>query len=306
MLFVGYLALRAHASRAEVLFGEDRYAFHIGLNIVKNVVQFGLAAVLPASNVTAFTAFHEGSWTSLAVLLLAALAATLAVGVGLYRARRSRLTVFLLGCSVLALFPAALLNHVSELYLYNALPFVSLLVGLGLGTLLTSVRSTPVRVALALGVTAFFIGHAAGSRSKASLMQENGERAERILAELLPCMDELPPNASVRLINSPSARLTYSVYLLPEFNVFRIGEAPVARLAGRPDVTVRVVDPEGTFNADLNRAPDSTASFTLSLPYGEPIAPLCRKSLQLKRGMHGTIGYPGEPPTSYPARSHDA
>lgn len=268
LLLAGYLLLRAYASRAEVAFGEERYMFSIGPNIAVNLAQFGLSALLPAPSVAVFEALHGGRFLLLGALLLAVLAAAVAVGVGLWRAGRPLLTALLGGCAVLALFPTVLLNHVSELYLYNALPFIALLVGLGLGALLEAARAGAVRAVLLLAVAAFYGGHAYGAWTKADLMRENGERAAWIISEITPCIEHAPPGARIDLVNSPEARLTYSVYLLPEFNVLRLAEGSVARLAGRPDVTLLITDPSGVFNPDLVRAegPEVAPALTLTLP----------------------------------------
>lgn len=275
LVFVIYLVLRDHVSRAEVAFGEERYMFSIGLNVAENLAQFGLAAILPASSVTVFEALHGGRVLLLGTLLLAAMAASVAVGLGVWRSQRLSLAALLGMCAMLALFPTLLLNHISELYLYNALPFVALLVGLGLGGLLESTRPGVMRTALGLALAAFYGGHAAGAWTKADLMRENGERATRIISAITPCIQHAPPGAFIQLVNSPEARLTYSVYLLPEFNVLRTAEGAVPRLAGRPDVMLHIADPGGTFNPDLALNLDPEAEPTLSLTFADLGAAPC-------------------------------
>jgi hypothetical protein len=145
------------------------------------------------------------------------------------------------GCfALMAFFPAVLLHHVSELYTYNAMPFVAVLAGAGLGELLERRGRLPIRrAALLLLVGLLFLVHGEAVRSKVEMMKDNGERAALLLRQMEPFLKEIPPHGELVLLNPPSAEVEYSVFLMNGFHLFKSGWFQIQRLAGRSDFQIR-------------------------------------------------------------------
>ncbi len=271
VLFGVYLAVRAHAITATLAFNaEDRYGLHVGLNVPKNLAQFAAAALLTGSTVQAYLDAQAHAWGRLALVGVGTAAFAGAVAWGLWRARAAWKPVVLLGVLALgACFPAALLNQVSELYTYTALPFAGLLVGIA-GEALGRRAGRTRRAALSVGALVLVLVHLGAARQKVALMQARGEEARRLLAAVVPTARALPPGGRLVLRNAAEG-VRYSVFILPGFEVLHWGEPGIVVLAGRPDVTVVFADP-----APVTAGPAPDADVTLVYDGGQ-IVPLVGK-----------------------------
>lgn len=241
-----YMALRGAASGAEPEFGESRYDFRIGFNIVRNVAQFGLASALPVSTVRAYAAHALGSRAAFAAYAAPAVVFLGLVGFGLLRCERNRALILLLAAfAFVSFFPMAMMNHVSEGNVYNAMPFLAALFGIGWGRLWTLSSRAPVRALIALLTVALLASHAVAVRSKAAMMVRNGRRAWTLLDRVRPYVDRVPQDGRLYLLNPPRPEgklQRYSVFILRGFNPLYLGEHVVGDWAGREDMRTRVVN----------------------------------------------------------------
>jgi hypothetical protein len=219
--------------------GGGQYRVHVGLNVVKNLAQFGMVAVSPISSVAAALAFQGGRFAALGLMAAAALlvAGTLAVGIRV--SQRKGIAALLACCVLAALFPALLLGHVSELYVYNAYAYIALFIALALGALAN--RGYALRAAMLLCSILLLAGQVFANRQKASLMNANGEKAAALMASIAPYIQRLPQNGEVWLIREESAAPEYSIYVLSGLDVLEFGEDRLGPMNGRPDVNVKLV-----------------------------------------------------------------
>ncbi|MFW6107630.1 MAG: hypothetical protein ACOC70_00385 [bacterium] len=264
VVFVLYMALRASASGAEPEFGESRYDFRIGFNIVRNVAQFGLASALPVSTVRAYAAHTLGSRAVFAAYAAPAVLFLGLVAYGLVRCERNRALILVLAAfAFVCFFPMAMMNHVSEGNVYNAMPFLVALFGIGWGRLWTLSDRAPVRALIALLTVALLASHAVAVRSKAAMMVRNGRRAWALLDRVRPYVDRVPPDGRLYLLNPPPPRgklQRYSVFILRGFNPLYLGEHVVGDWAGREDIRTKVI------NADeLDQAEQADDALILTL-----------------------------------------
>jgi hypothetical protein len=240
-----YLTIRWLAGAQQPGLGPARYQFRIGLNIFKNFALDLFALTVPASSVTAFEAFNAGDAARFGLIAACSLAFLCAVAYGLVLcARRDKkiivAAIFLIASSL----PMIMLNHVSELYVYNSMPFFSVLVGIGVGALWENYKRSPVRHAVVALFIVMLASHVMAIRDKASLMRENGERAAVWIREIGPYMDRVPKNGELLLLNPPNNRVVeYSGYRMNGFNVLEYGEPFIKKRYGREDIGVRIVEP---------------------------------------------------------------
>lgn len=266
LVFAGYLAARSMLGASQAAFGPARYNFHIGLNIVQNVVMSLTAAALPASSVRAFLALNNSDFLRLALYGAAAAAVVLGVAYGLWKSSNWKLAavfgVFALG----ALFPMALMNQVSELYVYNSMPFVAVLAGVGAAELFSAElfstkRANRAQRAILVGLAILFAAsHFAAIRGKIAMMQENGDRAASIMTQLGQYIGSVPPDGTLLLRNTASPDPEYSVYLMNGFNVVRFGEEHIRRMYGRDDIAIKVLAP-----GERHAAENKEGTVTLAL-----------------------------------------
>ncbi|HEY1214394.1 MAG TPA: hypothetical protein VGE93_12240, partial [Bryobacteraceae bacterium] len=137
-------------------------------------------------------------------------------------------------------FPTFLLEHVSELYVYNAVPFVALIMGVGFGAIWRWNNSGRAVAGILIGL--FLIGQTLASRQKAALMTLNGNRAAQVISAIDGYVRQLPPHSKVDLIRAATNAPTYSVFVLNGFDVLDYGNIKLGAVLGRPDVRIDIVE----------------------------------------------------------------
>jgi hypothetical protein len=228
---VGLLAAVYWLCRARVVaelpqLGTQDYGFAVGLNIPLNVANLWGAVLTPLSTVDLVRWMQLGpAWAfGLATLPAAGLLVWTAYAWG----DRRRLLIELLLLAAAALLPTALLHHVSELYAYQALPWLSILAGGALAELLPRWREAVVAGLLVMQVVTV--------QGKLTQMRANGERTASYLAQLAAVVEELPPGGQVYLVEGPGEPWRYGVFVLPGFRVFDHSVGGLPTILGRPDL----------------------------------------------------------------------
>lgn len=235
-----YVALRSLIIKVEPA---DRYDIAIGLNILKNFGMLVFATVVPASTVSIVEGLAESRFLILVIIVGATLLfiGMALYGLGLSPGRERSLLVSALGLT--SAFPMILMKHVSELYTYNLIPFISILVGVGVGFLLRKLRAHKSKIAIIIiFVTVISMGHVLGIQTKAHLMKRNGDRASSLLVQIGSYLTRVPPNGKLFLINPPMNQTEYSVFLMKGFNVLSYGLHRINQMSGRKDFTVRIIE----------------------------------------------------------------
>ncbi|HJW29387.1 MAG TPA: hypothetical protein VJ508_09045, partial [Saprospiraceae bacterium] len=113
----------------------ERYDIVFGLNIVKNSLLAVIGAVIPGSSVTAFVAYAQRDYLLLGAITLGSVIFVYMVIFGLRRSNRAGLILLISLLGIISFLPFVFLRHISELYVYNSMAFVSIIVGIGLGAL---------------------------------------------------------------------------------------------------------------------------------------------------------------------------
>jgi hypothetical protein len=254
----GYLWLRSYAGAPSAGVGPGRYGFSLSpLIAIRNASMLGFAVATPVSTVDLFFGLLNGRLLPLAVSTGTLGVLGVVVAWGSRRAGDGRRLLFLLALALLSMFPMIALNHVSELYAYNTLPFVGGILGLGLADSILTFRAPLVRRGLALGVLALLVANGFAARSKADGMVATAREAQRLLPGIQEAVLGLPPGGCLEL-RGPSAP-GYSVFFQTGPRLFSSGEAGLARLAGRPDVRILTAP-------DVPEPPARTGCSVLELP----------------------------------------
>jgi hypothetical protein len=239
-----YLLVRAKVAGAQPAFGPGNYDFALGANIIRNLALLAAGVTLPVSSVTVFTALKSGS-TAIIVGSIVVTAIFLAmVGRGLVASRELyRPMLLCVVFFILALFPMVLLNHVSELHTYNAMPLASVLFGVGLGKCLDLPWKSRMMGTLINGmVLLLFISQIAAVRSKARQMEENGERSTQLISQITPYLNNVPAEGKLLLLNPCDDWPEYSVFRMKGFNVLQWGTHRFNQIAGRKDFNVEILE----------------------------------------------------------------
>ncbi len=231
-----YALARAGTGASQPVYGEARYHFHLGLNVLRNAALITLSTLLPVSSEWLSRA---GGWpAALGALWAAAVAAWVAGGLALGRQARLGLLLFLIALASVS--PMLVLNHVSELHAYTALPFVALLFGAAAAGWLSA--RGPLRSAAIAAAALVFLGNALAVQSKLTCMRHNAARSEALLRQIVPVLkQDVPRGGCLRLVNAPGNN--YSVFRLRGFEVLGRGLHEINRRAGRPDADVAIIPP---------------------------------------------------------------
>ncbi|MCX6026203.1 MAG: hypothetical protein NTY23_08100 [Chloroflexi bacterium] len=260
LVLLVYLVLRSAAGAMPAEMGQGPYQFRVGLNIPSNLAMILGAALTPVSTVSIMNALTLGDTIFLLGTGLVAAGSLLVAIWGLWQDGRAWLWLVVTTVGVISLFPMVLLNHVSEMYAYGAMPFVGMLLGGGWAAVLERFRARRLILVLgSIGLAGLLLLNVAGIQSKAHLMVANGEAVQSILLQLKEFIPAIPANGRLLLVNPPSpVRSSYSVFIVNGFDVFEGRRETVYRSGDRSDFGVRIVDAEAV-------TPDMLTSDTLAV-----------------------------------------
>jgi hypothetical protein len=264
VLYLGWRSWVVGAPQARL--GTGRYDLALGANVVRNTALLLSAVWMPGSSVAAFVAAKGRDVLTLAYFAAVGGVFSALVAYGFFSLRRRAVAAWMGVFALCSFFPVVLLNHVSELYGYNAMPFVSVAVGLALGEAFRRTGGRPpARWLLAAFLLLFAAGHVAGVRQKAALMGENGRRADALLRQIATHVPEVPPGGRLLLVNPPDDRPEYSIFCMNGFRVLANGLHRVRQVAGRKDFRVGLVKDPRTLMGP------ATVALTLSKEEGKVV-----------------------------------
>jgi hypothetical protein len=239
-----YVVMRFSAGASMPSYGSNSsYELHWGFNILKNIGLFAFQSILPFSSaLLAHTLYDRNILVLAGIVGITAILAT-AFFYGMWRSPQSRLILSILGFALFAVTPAIFLNHVSEVYLYNALPYVAVAFGFAMEYYWTeSTRAS--RIAFSVLLTVAFVANIVGSVQKTASLAEESSRSEIIMNQLYPIIPKLPNNGRLYLVNPVTKEFEYSVFAMKGLNVVKYADPWILRHTARPDVKLYVLDSE--------------------------------------------------------------
>lgn len=268
LVLLAYLVIRNAAGAMPAEMGLGPYQFRVGANILSNLAMVLGAAMTPASTVSIMNALSRDDTAFLVGAGLVTAGELLIVVWGLWHDGRVGLWLTISALAVVSLFPMILLNHVSEMYAYGAMPLVGMLLGGGWAVALKRFRTRRLILALgSIGLAGILLLNVAAIQSKARLMVANGESVQEILRQLEAFVPAIPANGRLLLVNPPRHGLSsYSVFMINGFDVLEGRRDIVYRSGDRSDFGVRIVDVEALTPEML--APDTLA---VTLEQGEVV-----------------------------------
>jgi hypothetical protein len=215
---------------------------HLGLNVVRNLFEFVVAEWSPVSSVDTFLAVSQRQLVLVAVIALVTLAvmAATVIGIILSPTRERWLSAIMLAFSLVAALPALVLIKTSELYVYNAMPFISIAAGIGIGALILGRPRWMVPVAVA-ALALLFSSNAVAVRGKEVLLRRNGQLAARLLPQIDTQIRDAAPRNRFYLMNPIHNGRQYSEFLVTGFWVFNRGEDIFSVTTGRGALDIKEI-----------------------------------------------------------------
>jgi hypothetical protein len=237
-----YFYMRSLLGLHQPSFHAGRYGFHIGFNVILNFVLFVCDAFATISSVSIFVAFKTKEIAFLLIVAMTVVALLMAVTYGLWLSRSHKVLIIVVLFAVIGLFPTVLMNKVSELYLYSSMPFVSILVGSGIGKLIEqSANKSLKQFAFIFLFGLLLISHVKAVLNKTALMKKNGKQATILLDQIQPYLHKVPKGGQLVLLNPKFNDVEYSVFLMNGFNVLESGLNRIKQLSGRIDFVPKIV-----------------------------------------------------------------
>jgi hypothetical protein len=279
-VFFAYLVVHSHIGANSPSSGSGVYNFRIGSNLPINFLLDLFAVTVPISTVTIFEAFDKGETVIVGLAAGASMLLLFAVTYGLWLRRSDLKIAAVVVCLIGAAFPMILLNHVSELYVYNLMPFFSVLVGIGVSAILDAAKRSYLKHAIVACCVLMLVSHIAAIRDKTSLMRKNGERAAMLIQQLGAYIDEVPPRGELLLLNPSTKQTEYAVYLMPGLKVLEFGESFIKKTYAREDITLRIID-ESDFKESIDQ--HKTTAMILGLK-GDTLSLIAKPGAKVKNG----------------------
>jgi hypothetical protein len=250
LIGLGFLLLRKYVIGIEgqPTLGKERYDMNLGLNLAINVGRTIFAILQPLSTADVFVALKSGQKTVLAgaVALFSLLGGIATWGIILAWRNTEWRKVIVSALLILpfSMMPMMFLNHAGELYSYNTIPVIALLLGLALTALLQALHSVTLKSALLLGFLGILAINIASLHRKADGMKENARQAALYLPQILPIVEAMPKNGHLILINTATPRVEYSTVHQRGFSVFRFADGVFKERTGRFDIRIDNIEPD--------------------------------------------------------------
>lgn len=239
LVAVFYMAVRRSMGLPSGQFGARPIDFNLGVNLFVNPILALVQAAMPFSSVDVFLAL-KGKLLGQIALACAGVGVVLGLPLlGFFWSGRLRQVVELAGLFFSSICVVFLMNHISELYVYSALPFFAAFFAIGINHLRQMLTGR-----LRFGLYALVIGIVSANifacRSKVAMMVELGDRAARLRPQVERVLTEAPLNARIVFVN-PISEIRYSVYRQEGFTT--LSELPHAYkiLKNREDLDVAIV-----------------------------------------------------------------
>jgi hypothetical protein len=236
-----YFVIRKYINLDAATFGNDRYNMSLGLNISINFIQAFILSLIPFSSVDLYQSIQNKSFVFLLICGFFICIYTVIILVPLFnkenRLRLVKSSIFL----PVSLFPVIILNHISELYVYNMLPIMAYLLALSI----ESIFSRKYRVLSAMLILFLITGLLINSiavRSKVNAMKINGDITQQMLQEIKPYLRENPSIDTLVLVNKPyNQKNEYSIFKRSGFRLFEDGEVIFKKISDRRDLKVKII-----------------------------------------------------------------
>ncbi|MFA5145953.1 MAG: hypothetical protein WC515_01025 [Candidatus Omnitrophota bacterium] len=268
VIFAIYYIIRSYVVVPPSHSSQDNYTIGFGFYVIKNLIMQGSSAIMPWSSIDIYFSIISKNVVKITFYFVTTFIFWIIAGYGLMKAKNKAMLAAIGIISVMALFPTFLILHVSEMYTYSAMPYVSILAGIGAGKAIESATGKNRRVLLAsivLIILVMMSVQAIAVRNKAVLMKKSGEESARVVRQIEPWLSKIPENGELVLVNPETREREYSLFYLKGFNVIAYGAHDILhQKAGRGDFGVSIIEEK-----ELSKIVNKTGMLFLTIKNGE-------------------------------------
>lgn len=243
VIFIYYFVLRKSANGISAQFAMGTYGFSLGFNTLVNYFYLIVASTLPISSAHFYKWFVEKDYWHLVFSLLFLIPYYILLVYSIIKGciSRSSFSRILLFFYLMSFIPVVLLNHVSELYAYNAMPFLALIIGFSFNEIHFFEDIKKWKGLIHGFLVLVLVVNIWSVNAKTELMRANGLAAKQLVLQLKPILRKLPENSKVYLVNS-CGETQYSVFFQNEYNLFNNGLNVFSKEMELNSLTVKIID----------------------------------------------------------------
>lgn len=241
LIAILFIVLRKYLNLLPAELGDDRYQIGLGLNIIVNLLMSIMQSTIShSSSELYFEIVNRRIFHIIVVLLFTSTLIAITVW-GVFKSRKTKYVSALVILLPASLFPVIFLNHISELYVYNMMPLITIIMGIGIGGLLQDLKGV-IRIAVLNIILIYTLWNAISVHTKSVQIYQNGVKAEEILNKLQQYYTLIPSNGKLILINPNTSRNTeYSIYRRTGFRLLENGLQEIHWRAERNDFVILLI-----------------------------------------------------------------
>jgi hypothetical protein len=214
---VAYLIVYFSVATIQPRIGEDTYSFQIGPGIIKNALMLLIASLHAGSIAALFEHIGMHDWAGIVGALLPTVLFIGFLVFFFFRGGNKKKILLLLLLTLLATVPIVAIRHVSELYVYNLMPLMSLTVAIILEDAIKALKrfkQTTVMLTIVPVIVIFVFLHIQAIYHNTASMYAVVARSKSTTQRIIPLAQHLKPGDSLSLICGRNCRVPYSIFSL--------------------------------------------------------------------------------------------
>jgi len=185
-----------------------RAKFSLDLYVVKNLMMLLFSNTNHFSSTDVFYALVSRNYTVLLIVVFVNMAIAAFVFWGVFKKKQVKLALVLILLMIISFFPTVLMPHVSELYGYNAMPFICIIYAIGFSYWLSQSKNKK-NICIAI-LSVIILLNVVSLQRKALLLNNNANMAQNLITQLQVILEGHPSGTQVFLINTDEEGLRYS------------------------------------------------------------------------------------------------
>ncbi len=242
IICIVFMLIRKHLNLMPAEIGPGKFNIGLGPNILKNFFMSLVQAIQPHSSVDLYLDIANNRWLNVAVVLFTSAFLVIITIRGIFISRLRNFSLVIIALLPLSMFPVILLNEINELYVYNMMPLVAILLGIGFEETYNHLNHRFLKKGLLCFFSGFLIWNSVSVHSKCRLMKENGIKSEQIHRQIDPYYSQIPERGALILVNPNTSKKTeYSIFKRTGFRVVQFGGEEFVRRSGRNDFRLQII-----------------------------------------------------------------
>lgn len=246
-----YMFLRQSIGVSNGSIGSGGYDLHLGINNIVNFVIIIIQTAMPFSSADIFIHLKTKMLWQLIIPSIFTISVLIIPFYGFYKNKELKMLLILISMVVSVMGIAISMNHISELYVYQALPVFSFFFGYGISLILSNANNRKIKLLVYFWIFIIGIINVGACHSKADLMNRQGLKAQKMYCSLKEVLKNSEKNDNVILVNK-SNETEYSIFYRSEFNTLQDGLYAIAFLNNRSDVKIKIISEKDLNNNDKN------------------------------------------------------